>query len=109
MCHVIHIIYDHVVAEIRTDDGAVIEPYGQAQVLELKEERFQFTDPDKPEKCAILDEVWIKGIRNQYIIPVIRTVVVTNQHLYFRRSQFTIADTIPVLPVAQMVFISALG
>ena len=83
ICHIIHIIHNHIVAKIAVDNNAVIETNRHPQIVKLKEKRFQFPYADQPEKFAAFNQFRIKFVGYQKFIPVIAGISVPNQYFNF--------------------------
>jgi hypothetical protein len=62
MTQVVNVIDHHIVSQVTADDGTVIQTHWHPEVMELKEIRFQFSDPDKAIEFTILDQGWIERV-----------------------------------------------
>ena len=83
MAQVINIINTDIIAQVATDDGAVIEAYGHSQVMELQVIGFQFTDAYEAMKFAVTDQFRIKMVGDKNFVPVIRRIPVADEGLNF--------------------------
>jgi hypothetical protein len=79
MGDVVHIIDDAIIPDIATDDGAVIQSYRSAEVVEFKIELFELSDPYQSIELTVLYQFRSECIRYENIIPVVGCVSVAYQ------------------------------
>jgi hypothetical protein len=107
MTHVIYIIDTYIIAKIATDDGAVVNANSHAEIVKFMIERLKAANAYKSEKLAVLHQVCIETLGNLNHLPVIGTVPVGDECIYFGRSKRPVFCIVPVLFKTEMVFVLA--
>jgi hypothetical protein len=109
MAHEGNIIYCHIITDITTDDGTVVQTNRQLQVVKFNKEGFQFANADKAIEGTVLDQLWIEFISYQHFGPVIGMIGIFFQGFYFCIGELAVSDAAPVLDITEMVFILSFG
>ena len=79
----IHIFNTYIVTKITTDNGTIVEPNGQFEIVKFKVNSFEFSYPNQTVKFAVLYQLRIKGGGYKYFIPIVGGISVPNEYFYF--------------------------
>jgi len=105
MTHVIHIIDAYIISKIATDDGAVVYANSHSEIMKFVVKGLQATDANKAEEFTVFHQVCIEAFGNLYHFPVIGTVPVGDECVYFGGGECPVFYIVPVLFKPEMVFV----
>ena len=75
----------------------------------FKGDTFQLSHPYQSIKFAMLYQLRVEGVGYVDIIPIVGSIVIANEDLYFIGGQVAVADAVFILQVAQVVFVLSIG
>jgi hypothetical protein len=109
MREIVRIADHHVVAQVTTDDCAVVKSNRHPEIVKFEVIGFKLSNSHQAEEFAIPHEVGIESIRNQELVPIIGCVLIPDQYLNFLGIQMPVFDPTAVLNISKMIFIFPFG